>query len=102
MRTPLAALLLLAFAATAPAQPKKWPPGPFAEARQRLQKGNFEEARAAFEEVAKKDAKLAPDAAIGIAAAHRAIGDADKALNTLTDALKSAADNPNLLAARSD
>lgn len=102
MRTSLAALLLLVFAAVAPAQPKKWSAGPFAEARQRLQKGNFDEARAAFEAVAKKDAKLAPDAAIGIAAAHRAVGDADKALNTLTDALKSAADHPNLLAARSD
>ncbi len=102
MRTSLAALLLLAFGTVATAQPKKWSAGPFAEARQRLQKGNFEEARVAFEELAKKDAKLAPDAAVGIAAAHRAVGDADKAFTTLSDALKAAADNPNLLAARAD
>ena len=56
MRTPVRALLVaIAFACPASAEPKKWSAGPLAEPRQRLLKGNYEEARAAFEEAARKD-----------------------------------------------
>ncbi len=113
MRTPVRALLFAvaaaAFATPAvsrddkkPAEPTKWSAGPLSEARQRLLKGNYEEARAAFEEAAKKDAKLRPAAAVGISRAFREVGEYDKALATLTEALKSAADHPDLLAARAD
>lgn len=103
MRTPICALLAaVAFAAPASAQPKKWSAGPLAEARQRLLKGNYEEARAAFEEMAKKDESLRPACAVGVSQTYRQVGDTDKALAVLTDALKSAADHPDLLAARAD
>jgi len=63
MRTPVRALLFAvaaaAFATPAvsrddkkPAEPTKWSAGPLSEARQRLLKGNYEEARAAFERLA--------------------------------------------------
>jgi tetratricopeptide (TPR) repeat protein len=106
MRTLACALFLavipLAFAPSVAAEPKKWSPGPLAEARQRLLKGNYEEARAAFEELAKKDGKLRPVCAIGISQTYRQVGDADKALSVLTDALKATHEHPDLLAARAD
>jgi tetratricopeptide (TPR) repeat protein len=104
MRTPALVLALasLAFAPPASAQPKKWSPGALAEPRQRLLKGNYEEARAAFEEAAKKDEKLRPACAIGIGETYRQVGNTDKALAVLTDALSSADGHPDLLAARAD
>jgi len=106
MRTAVrfAACLLAAGFAFAPAfaEPKKWTPGPFAEARQRLLRGNYDEARAAFEDLAKKDAKLKPQAVVGIAETHRQVGDSQKALELLNEAVKATPDNPDLLAARSD
>jgi tetratricopeptide (TPR) repeat protein len=108
MRYPAYALLLaVAFALLhAPgtaADDKKpnAPAGPLAAARQRLQRGNFAEARAAFEELV-KDPKTAPAAATGIAASWRAEGEYTKALTVLEDAIKAAADNPDLLAHRAD
>lgn len=80
-------------------QPKA--PDPLAEARQRLQRGNYAEARAAFTELA-KDAKLAPAAAAGLAQAWRAEGESAKALTALETALKAAPDHPDLLAHRAD
>jgi tetratricopeptide (TPR) repeat protein len=103
MRTPVRALLVvLALSSPASAEPKKWSAGPLADARQRLLKGNYEEARAAFEEAAKKDTRLGPACAIGISQTYRETGDPDRALAVLTDALKAAADHPDLLAARAD
>ncbi|HET6575632.1 MAG TPA: tetratricopeptide repeat protein [Fimbriiglobus sp.] len=103
MRTSARALLVaLAFATSASAQPSKWSAGPLAEARQRFLKGNYEEARAAFEGMAKKDEALRPACAIGISQTYRQLGDTDKALAVLTEALKSAPDHPDLLAARAD
>jgi len=106
MRMPACALFValapLAFAVPAAAEPKTWSPGPLAEARQRLLKGNFEEARAAFEGLAKTDEKLRPACAIGISQTYRQVGDTGKALAVLTDVLKAAPDHPDLLAARAD
>src|SRR5215468_11263133 len=107
MRYPAYALLLaVAFTplhAGTPADDKKpdAPAGPLAAARQRLQRGNYAEARAAFEELA-KDPKTAPAAAAGTAASWRAEGEYTKALSALDDAIKAAADDPDLLAHRAD
>ena len=87
-------LLRVGFGAPSPADP-------LAEARQRLQRGNYAEARAAFAELA-KDAKFAPRAAIGTAAAWRAEGEYSKALAALDDAITADPANPDLLAARAD
>ena len=97
-----ALLVVVAFACPASAEPKKWSAGPLAEPRQRLLKGNYEEARAAFEEAAKKDAKLAPgvrdrhqpDVPPGRRVRQGARGPDRRA--------RSAADHPDLLAARAD
>lgn len=103
MRTPARALLVVvAFACPASAEPKKWSAGPLAEPRQRLQKGNYEEARAAFEEAVRKDEALRPACAIGVCQTYRQVGESDKALAVLSDALKSAPDHPDLLAVRAD
>ena len=77
------------------------PDGPLAAAKQRLQRGNYAEARSAFEELA-KDPKTAPAAAAGVAASWRAEGEYTRALGVLDDAVKAAADNPDLLAHRAD
>jgi tetratricopeptide (TPR) repeat protein len=106
MRYPASALLLAVVLAPFPAvhpQPRKPGPAadPLAAARQRLQRGNYEEALAAFQKLA-TDPKLAPAAAIGTAAAWRAEGEYSKALAALEDALKAATENPDLLAHRAD
>ncbi|MFO0800778.1 MAG: tetratricopeptide repeat protein [Gemmataceae bacterium] len=85
------AAVVVAFGTSA--QPPKG--DPLAEPRQRLHRGNYEEARAGFAAAAKDHA---PAAAIGTARAWRAEGEYAKAL----DALKDAAGNPDLLAARAD
>jgi tetratricopeptide (TPR) repeat protein len=72
-----------------------------ADARKQLQRGNYPEARTAYAEAA-KDPKQAPAAAVGIAAAWRAEGESDKALDTLSDAIKVHPDHPDLLANRAD
>lgn len=82
-------------------EPKK-PSGLLAEARQRLLHGNYEEARAGFEKAAKTDVLLTPKAAVGIAETYRLVGEYDKALGTLNDALKGTPTSPDLLAARAD
>ena len=82
-------------------QPEKKPADPVAEARQRLQRGNVAEARAGFEELAKNE-KHAAKAAIGIAQCWRIEGENSKALAALDDAIKAAAENPDLRAHRAD
>ena len=74
---------------------------PLAAARQRLQRGNYVEAHAAFADLLKADAKNAP-AAIGLADAARAVGEYGKALDALDAALKDNPDDPDLLAHRGD
>src|SRR5947209_320766 len=105
MRTLLAVALVLTAGLRPPlataADPKPAPTGPLSVARERLQKGNYDEARAAYEKFLKHD-KLGPAAAAGVARAWRAQGEYDKALAALTDALKAFADAPDLFAARGD
>ncbi|MDB5313984.1 MAG: tetratricopeptide repeat protein [Gemmataceae bacterium] len=86
---------------TAGVQPPAKKSDPFAEARLRLQRGNYAEARAGFEDLA-RDPKLAPKAAIGLATTWRAEGEYGKALAALDDGLKIAPDDPDLLAHRAD
>lgn len=74
---------------------------PLAEPRQRLLRGNYEEARAGFTTAA-KDAKLAPAATIGLARAWREEGEAGKALAALDEALKAAPGHADMLANRAD
>ena len=98
-------LALLAFALAAIGsqsdEKKSTPKGPLAEARQRLNKGNFAEARA---EYAKHlaDGKHGPTAAIGLANAWRAEGEYTKAGGAIADALKAHDNNADLIAARAD
>jgi Flp pilus assembly protein TadD len=69
--------------------------------RQRLQRGNYAEALAGYDELAKGD-KPQPAAFVGQAACCRALGDSAKALDALDAGLKLHADHPDLLARRAD
>ncbi len=77
-------------------------PAALAEARERLLHGNYEEARTAYADAVKKDEKLAPFAAMGIAETYRMSGDYEKALKLLDDAKAAWPKEPALLAARAD
>ncbi|MFM7151913.1 MAG: tetratricopeptide repeat protein [Gemmataceae bacterium] len=72
-----------------------------AEARLRLLKGNYEEAREQYEELL-ADAKTAPAAALGISRVHQARGEYDPALAVVDKALSQAARNADLLARRGE
>ena len=98
----LAPLALLLLAPVAAADPPKWSAGKLAEARQRLQKGSYEEAKVQFAKAAAADSKLKPAAAIGLSRAHRAVGDDAAALDGLNAALADSPKNPDLLAERGD
>lgn len=93
------ALPTLALAADPP-KPKK-PEGPLAEARQRWLRGNYEEARAAYEKLLDDDKTRAP-AAIGLARAWLSEGNRDNALAALDEAVAKDKANPDLLAARAE
>ncbi|QEL16041.1 tetratricopeptide repeat protein [Limnoglobus roseus] len=99
--TPFLALLLvtpfLAAADKKPAVPK----GPLAEARQRLNKGNYAEARAEYTKHL-GDENVGPAAAVGIANAWRAEGEYPKAFEAVADAMKAHEKNADLLATRAD
>jgi tetratricopeptide (TPR) repeat protein len=84
-------------------EPPKWipPPGALGEARERLNKGNYAEARAKYEHLAKEEATRIP-ATIGLARGWRAEGDYAKAEAVLTEALAGATTNADLLAERAD
>lgn len=97
MRTPVAVLLTLALISPALADPPKWSAGPTAEARQRLLKGNYAEARAAYAKLADGDPNLKPAAAVGTSRAFRAEGEYDKALAALAEP-----DHPDVRAERAD
>ncbi len=75
--------------------------GPLAEARLRLNKGNYSESRDLYAKFLKDEAH-GPQAAIGIATAWREEGEYAKAMDALGSALKSFPNNPDLLAARGD
>jgi tetratricopeptide (TPR) repeat protein len=70
-------------------------------ARQRLLRGNIEEAIAQYEELA-KDAKQAAAAAAGLSRCYEAQGEYDKALSTVDEALKANAKSLELLTRRAE
>lgn len=78
-------------------QPPAKPADPLAAARQRLQRGNYAEAREAFAALGND-----PRGAVGVAAAWRDEGEAGKALDALDLALKANPAHPDLLAYRAD
>lgn len=84
-------------------EPPKWvpPPGALGEARERLNKGNYAEARAKYELLVKDETTRIP-ATIGLSRGWRAEGDFAKAEALLTEALAAARTNPDLLAERAD
>jgi tetratricopeptide (TPR) repeat protein len=104
----LSALALFVLFGVAPAQkadPKKPPPkvpSPLADADQRLHKGNYDEARELYAELAKKDDKLKPGAAVGIAETYRLTGEYTKAVETLDAAVKESPKSAEVLAARGE
>lgn len=103
IRFPAAAAFVIACSVAIAADPPKWvpPPGALGEARERLNKGNYAEARAKYENLAKEEATRIP-ATIGLARGWRAEGDYTKADSLLTDALKAAPNAADLLAERAD
>ena len=100
MRYPFVALILIAASSFA-LQPEKKPADPLAEAKQRLQRGNYGEARDGFEKLLKHETH-GPAAAIGLARAWRAEGENGKALSVLDDAIKANAEHADLRAWRAD
>src|SRR5579872_1431716 len=102
MKYQLSAFLLFVGASLAVAQEPT-----LKTARERLLKGNYEEAREQYEKLAKatdpKDAKSGNAAAvIGINLALQSQGEYDKALTVLDDALKGNPENADLLARRAE
>ncbi|MGL4424557.1 MAG: tetratricopeptide repeat protein, partial [Gemmataceae bacterium] len=81
--------------------PMPVPKSPLAEARQRLQKGNYAEARATYEKRL-SDATFGPAAAIGILQSHREEGELVRAREAIDAAIKQFPQSPDLLAARGD
>src|SRR5438067_10672635 len=98
MRHPFYALLFfVSLTAAAPAAE-----GPtLKDARQRWLKGNYEEAKAQYETLA-KDAKLKNEAMIGLSRVLQSQGEYDKAQETIDTALKDDPKTPDLLARRAD
>jgi tetratricopeptide (TPR) repeat protein len=97
MRTSLLVTLFALAAPPAAAQPAV----EFPALKQRLQRGNYAEALAGFEEQAKGD-KPPLAALVGIAECKRATGDTTGALEALDAALKARPADANLLARRAD
>jgi tetratricopeptide (TPR) repeat protein len=69
--------------------------------RQRLQRGNYAEARTGFEAILKEE-KPAVAAFAGLSATHRAEGEYSRALDAIDAGLKTHPDHPTLLALRAD
>src|SRR5262245_53332908 len=89
--------MLLLLTLTILAQPKTDYPA----LKQRLQRGNYAEARAGYEELLKD--KTPPVAAfVGLSQCRRAEGQYSDALDTLDTGLKAHPDDPTLLAQRAD
>jgi tetratricopeptide (TPR) repeat protein len=87
------------FAADVP--PWKPPPGVLGEARERLNKGNYAEARAKYQSLL-GDEKARVPAAVGVSRCWRAEGEYEKAERILTDTLAAVPGHADLLAERSD
>src|SRR5947209_3630728 len=96
MRYALACLLTLAGGSLATADAPT-----LAEARQRLLRGNYAEARELYATLAKEADKKIP-ATIGLSQALQAEGEYDKALAALDAAVKEAPKSADLLAARAE
>lgn len=92
-----AVLVVAVLVAVAVARPDPKPAPGLVEARQRLLRGNYAEARAAYEKLLP-----APAAAVGVSRGWRAEGEYAKAIDGLTEALKAAPDSAELLAERAD
>jgi tetratricopeptide (TPR) repeat protein len=71
------------------------------EARERLLRGNYAEARELFTALA-KDAKNKVSASIGLSRAHESEGQYEQALSVIDAVLKDAPQNPELLARRAE
>ncbi|MBP3956029.1 tetratricopeptide repeat protein [Gemmata sp. G18] len=95
MRTFFVTLSVLLLTGTVWGQKAEYP-----ALKQRLQRGNFAEALAGYDELAKNE--KVPVAFIGQAACYRAQGENVKALDALDAGLKAAPDNPDLLGHRAD
>ncbi len=96
MRVSCTILLVLALTGPAVADGTK-----LAEARQRWLHGNYTEARALYEALA-KDAKLRDAAALGISKTWQSQGEYDKALAAIEEALKASPKNAALHARRAE
>lgn len=94
------ALIASLFAAGLTLQPDKKPADPIADARQRLQRGNYDEARAVYETLT-RDEKHGPAALSGLAQFYRIQGENGKAIILLDEAVKTS-DLPDLRAQRAD
>jgi tetratricopeptide (TPR) repeat protein len=91
-----ACLLLLAIPSLVPAEAPT-----LKEARQRWLRGNYEEARSLYEELA-KDAKTRVPATVGLSRALESRGEYDKALEAIDAALKDTPKNADLNARRAE
>lgn len=89
-------LLLLVLVAVA-ADPK----ADYPALKQRLQRGNYAEALAGYDELTKGD-KPQPTAFAGQTECHRQMGNTSKALDAIAVGLKAHPDHPDLLALRAD
>ncbi len=89
--------MLLLLALTLVAQPK----ADYPALKQRLQRGNYAEARTGYETLLKEE-KPAVSAFVGLAAVQRAEGEYAKALDTYEAGLKAHPNDPILLANRAD
>jgi tetratricopeptide (TPR) repeat protein len=96
MKSLFACLLVLGLGAPTLADDAK-----LAEARQRWLRGNYEEARALYEGLA-KDSKHLPAAALGLSQTWQSQGEYDKALEVVDTALKASSQNANLYARRAE
>src|SRR5262245_37948254 len=95
-RLPTACLLVFAAAAHAADEPAT-----LASVRERWLRGNYAEARALYETLA-KDAKQRAAATVGLSKAHQSKGDYDAALRVVDEALKDDAKDAGLLARRAE
>ena len=97
----LCALPCFVLAENKPMPLAKKPAGPLAEARQRLQRGNTEEARAAYQKLL-SDENLRAAAAVGIARTYLSEGEQAKALAALESGLTFDENEPEILATKAD
>src|SRR5262245_58556317 len=71
------------------------------QARQRWLRGNYDEAREAFAELA-QDPKQKTSATLGLSKTWQSVGEYDKALEVVVEALRGEAENADLLARQAE